>query len=150
MIFTGPASGLRGHDVIWGQPIGGRHERPDPAVAGGKAGQPGAPRPGPPVPAAGPRPPRDRGRDLRAEDRGGGGAVPDRGPVARRRDRRPADLAGTRQRHALVLDPPRVARLGSLGRGGAERAYAGARRAARGGNYARSAYTTGSEPIPDL
>jgi len=32
-----------------------------------------------------------------------------------------------------------MAHLGSLGRGGAERAYAGARRAARGGNYARSA-----------
>jgi hypothetical protein len=43
-----------------------------------------------------------------------------------------------------------MAHLGSLGRGGAERAYAGARRAARGGNYARSAYTTCSEPVPDL
>jgi len=43
-----------------------------------------------------------------------------------------------------------MAHLGSLGRGGAERAYAGARRAARGGNYARSAQATCSEPVPDL
>src|SRR5207247_627735 len=51
-IYTGPASGLRGHGVIWGQLRGGRDERSDPAVAIGEAGQPGASRPGPPVPAA--------------------------------------------------------------------------------------------------
>ena len=71
--------------------------------------------------------PRGR-RDLRAQDRDSGARLPAGARDHRRRDRRPADLAGPGQRHALVLIRPERAHPGSLGRGGAERA--GARTAA--------------------
>src|ERR1041385_7577609 len=93
-IYTGPASGLRRGGLPW-EPDPREEdgdERPDPAVAGAEAGQPGTSRARPAVPAAGPRARGDRGRDLRARDRGGRGELPARGPAQGRRNRRPADL----------------------------------------------------------
>src|SRR5690348_5443373 len=103
-IYTGPASGLRRGGLPW-EPDPREEDgdgRPDPAVAGAEAGQPGASRARPAVPAAGPRARGDRGRDLGP---GTEAAVESfqHADLLKSTDRRPGHLAGPGQRHALAL-----------------------------------------------